>query len=321
MYLYFLNKKVKIIFLIIISPLIFYLWPTALGGDTGFMIVQGNSMLPTISSGSLVITKQQPEYHIDDIVSFGQAEGGIGNIIVHRIIDETERGFVIKGDNNPKKDPGFPTNEDIKGKVIFATPYFGDFMLLLRNPVLLVFSAIVMAGIQFEQNRRKKKKEKLRRIRLGLAYTDTKKLKQEPKKPDYKPFFAAMVINAITFVIFQISLGYYTYPAGDMITGFLFYLLEASFASTVIFGLYITFIFGLYFAAKVEERRRLKKSTIASGRKSKTMQFLVRKNFYPVLFVGQFLCMLFIIMSMFHIMAIGSELIETVTCDPTKEIC
>lgn len=110
-----MKKKFKIILVIALIPLAIYLWPTALGGDTEALFVYGPSMLPTILPGSFLITKTQPQYQIDDIVSFTFIEKisefafgqDIKRIVVHRIIDETEKGFVIKGDNNRNKDSGF----------------------------------------------------------------------------------------------------------------------------------------------------------------------------------------------------------------------
>ena len=317
-----LKKIVWILFLVILLPFAVFLWPTSYGGDTEFLIVNGNSMLPTIQGGSLVITKEQPAYQIDDIVSFTQKEGGAKKIIVHRIIGIAEQGFVIKGDNNPKKDSGFPTSEDIKGKVIFATPYFGELMLILRSPVYMVLSSVVIAGIQWKLKRRKMKKEKLRRIRLGLPKTInlSENAPKKPIKADYKPFFAAIIFNVITYVLVQVSLSYHLQPKGDIATGFLYRVFEPSFASTVSFGLYFLIIFGLYFLAKLSEAR-ISRAKYTTSRKSKSLQLLVKKNFNPVLLVTQFLCVLFIIMSLFYLLTISTELIEVVTCDPTQELC
>lgn len=320
--MYFLNKKVFLVLIIPTSLVALYLWPTLLGGDTEFLLVQGNSMLPTILPGSLVITKTSPQYEVDDIVSYIQQEERQKKVIVHRIIEETDKGFVIKGDNNPRKDPGFPTYDDIKGKVIFATPYFGDLVLLLRNPVILVMSSIVMIIIQYEQKRIKTKKEKIRRIRLGLPFNEIQKQKQKkvPKKADYNLFLGAIAFNVLTYILVQISINYNLAPKGDMVTGFLFRMFAPSFASTLAFGMYFIFIFGLYFIAKRKEKKMLK-STQVSARKSKTMQLLVGKNSNLILGISQFLCVLFIIMSLFHIMSFGTDLVQAVTCDPTQEIC
>ena len=319
--MYFLKMIIFLVLIAASSLIALNLWPTFLGGDTEFLIVQGDSMLPTIQPGSLVITKKSPEYHIDEIVSFVQKEGGRKKVVVHRIIDETDKGFVMMGDNNARKDPGFHTSDDINGEVIFATPYFGDLLLILRNPVALFISAIVVTIIQYGLKSIKTKKEKIRRIRLGLPVKQKQKPEQNvPKKSDYQLFFGAIALNILTYIIVQISIIYDSAPKGDVATGFLFRIFEPSFASTIAFGLYFVLIFGLYFVAKKQEKKRLK-STVVSARKSKYIQLLVGKNFNPIFSICQFLWVLFIIMSLFYIMTIGPDFIETVTCDPTKEIC
>src|SRR3989304_6440445 len=99
-----MKRIIKIISIIILIPFVIYFWPASLGGDTTIMLVQGQSMLPTILPGSMVIAKAAPDYQIGDIVAYEQKEGGSSKTIVHRIIDVDEKGFVIQGDNNPRKD-------------------------------------------------------------------------------------------------------------------------------------------------------------------------------------------------------------------------
>ena len=64
-----MNRLVQILIVIALIPVVIYFWPTSFGGDTTIMIVQGNSMLPTILPGSLVVAKEAPGYHVDDIVA------------------------------------------------------------------------------------------------------------------------------------------------------------------------------------------------------------------------------------------------------------
>ena len=61
-------------------------------------------MLPTIVPGSLVVAKAAPEYGVGDIVAYELREGSASKIVVHRIMEVTPQGFIIQGDNNPKKD-------------------------------------------------------------------------------------------------------------------------------------------------------------------------------------------------------------------------
>lgn len=252
-----MNIRIKLVIVGILIPVIIYLWPSALGGTTEILIVQGQSMLPTILPGSLVVAKQASEYNVGEIVAFVQKSGtGSQKIVVHRIIEETEQGFVIMGDNNPTKDPGFQTSENILGTVIFATPYVGDVFALLRNPIVLIISAGVIGAIQMEQKRRKTKKEKLRRIRLGIPkYEKPTESEKKPKKPDYTLFFAAIAINVIVYVLVLIAISSGIKPTGDILTGFLFKGLMSSFAATVSFALYFIFIIGMYFWQKYTRQK------------------------------------------------------------------
>ena len=321
MQLFLLQKVVIILLIVILLPLAVLFWPTTLGGDTGFLIVQGNSMLPTILPGSLVIIKKQPTYQIDDIVSYTLSEGTASKNVVHRIIDEAEGDFIIKGDNNPKQDVGLQSIDAINGKVVFATPYFGDLMLFVRNPVILFFSSVVIGVINWERKQRRVKKEKLRRIRLGLPPEIKKPTDQMmPKKADYSFFLAAIGFNVLTYVVMQVSLSYHVRPDGDILTGFLYSIFETSFASTLAFGLYFFFILGLYFSAKVYEAK-ISRKMVVPARKSKSLVLLFGRNFNPVLLVSQFLLILFILMSIFYMIEIGTNLIEVITCDPKIELC
>ena len=192
-------------------------------------------MYPTILPGSIVITKTAAPYQIDDIVSFTLKEGEIQRIVVHRIIDVTEDGFIIKGDNNPSKDPGFPTEDDIRGKVVYVVPYVGELLALLRNPIVLFGAAVVTILIQAEQKRRKKRNEKLRRILLGLPPKSDKLTPQPNKEPkkhnDYLLFFVAISFNVLTYVLLQVSIINRLIPVivmGDAVTGFIFKIFTAS---------------------------------------------------------------------------------------------
>ena len=325
-----MNKKIKIILIGVLIPILLYLWPTSLGGDAEVMIVYGPSMLPTIIPGSLIITKSLTEYQIDDIVSFNLKEEQFERIVVHRIVKETDKGFIIQGDNNPKQDAGFH-KDNIRGKVIFVAPYFGVIFELLRNPVVMIATTVITFLIQEGHKRRKKRKEKLRRIRLGLPSkssnlvgTDTNK---KQKKQDYSIFYTALSLNILTYVVLQISIVYDIIPLrdmGDVVTGFLYRMFTASFASTLSFALYFAFIVGLYFLIKIYDGIKIKKSKHSSKvRSGSTIELLLGKDFNPVLLAAQFLWVMFILLAVFHLLSLSQGFIDAVVdpCDPTKEIC
>ena len=278
-------------------------------------------MLPTILPGSIVIIKKQPEYFVEDIVSYTLREGSASKNVVHRIIEDTGEGFLIKGDNNGKPDVGLHTIDEINGRVIFATPYFGDLMLLIRNPLVLFMSSVAIGVINYEKNQRKAKKEKLRRLRLGLAPEIKRSSNQiRPKKQDYSFFVAAMGVNVFVYAIMQVSLSYNIRPDGDILTGFLYKIFETSFASTLALGLYCGLILGLYFTSKIYEQKVARKMVV-SAKRSKTMMLIFGSNFNPVLIASQFVMLVFVLMSIFYMMEIGTNLIEVVTCDPAIELC
>lgn len=305
-----MNRIVTIVSLIVIIPLIIYFWPASLGGDAIVMMVQGKSMLPTILPGSLVISKQAPEYHIGDIVAYEQKEGSLSKVIVHRIIDVTDRGFIIKGDNNPSKDVGYPTEDVILGKVMFSTPYVGDIIGMFKNPIVLIIAAIGLFGVQTAQKRRKERKEKLRCIRLGIPYIPAKlqKTPKKVKKPDYSMFFAAIFFNILTFLLIQISIENNIRPVGDLLTGFLYRGIVASLASTLILAFYFGMIFGLYFLAKSYEKKSYKTHSIPPLTMQSSQRLILRKNSNLMLSVANIGWILFVMMSLFQLIELATNL-------------
>jgi len=310
-----LKRIFKLIFVIALIPLAVYFWPSALGGTAGFLIVQGNSMLPTILPGSLVVIKQAESYYIDDIVAYEEGADFRNKVVVHRILDITEDGFLIKGDNNPKKDLGFPTQDQILGKVVFSTPYVGDAIGLLRNPIVLIITAGIIAVIQNQNKNRKKKKERLRQIRLGISPSSiTKEQKAEktkPKKPDYTLFILAIGFNVFTYVAHLVLISSNTKVTGDFLTGFMFKILSPSLASTITFALYFVLILGLYFAAKyfeINSKRRFMLYGDLPKKKKSTISLLIGKETHPMLAVSSMGWLLFIIMSIFYLITIVKDL-------------
>ena len=121
------------------------------------------------------------------------------------------------------------------------------------------------------------------------------------------------VYNVITYVTLQVGIASNIRPPGDVLTGFLFKTLEPSFASTVIFSFYSVFILGLYFMAKVYEIKSIKTSTISSKKSKSKIQLLVGKDSNPMLAVASFLWVMFVLMSLFHLLAIGNDLFPVIT--------
>lgn len=240
-------------------PLALFLWPSVLGGSTDFLIVEGKSMLPTILPGSFVITKHENSYEIDDIVAYYLRQSGQQKIVVHRIIDDTENGFLIQGDNNPQPDPGFFKENKILGKVTLAIPYVGYLLQLIRNPVIMVISSIVLLIVQMEMSKRKKRKQgkiggfQATRRSGPVSYSAQK---TTMKESDYRLFFVASGLNIFVYMFQQIALVNENPIGGDLLSRILFSFFEVSVASTLTFSLYFFLFVGLYIYAKRGENER-----------------------------------------------------------------
>ncbi|MCZ6581648.1 MAG: signal peptidase I, partial [Thaumarchaeota archaeon] len=214
-----MNKKIKVIIIVTLISLAIFLWPSFLGGSSDFLIVEGQSMLPTILPGSLVITQKQDSYEVDDIVAFYLSAGRAQKIVVHRIIDENNNGFIIKGDNNKSNDPGFFKEDRIIGQVILATPYAGYLLSLIRNPIIMVVISVVTMLVQIELKKRKKQKKAKTSIGFQARTTSTiNASRPQIKEPDYKLFFIASGLNIFVYVFQQFALTNEHELRGDIIS-------------------------------------------------------------------------------------------------------
>lgn len=132
-----------------------YFWPAQLYGDTHYIMLVGNSMKGTIDSGTFVIVKPDEQYVLGDIIAFVNEDD---KNVIHRIIEETDEGFITKGDNNYRKDPKVIPLEDVIGRSVFVAPYVGFTSMFLQTPLgLSIFG--VWALIMFMKNKPKKSKK------------------------------------------------------------------------------------------------------------------------------------------------------------------
>ena len=116
--------------------------PAALGVPVQYVIIEGTSMEPTLSTGDLVLVRKQDDYVVGDVISFRTPIGPV----IHRIIDGNARdGFVPMGDNNGAADPWPPTPADIVGRAWVTLP--GGERLRWLAPISLSVSGALFAGL------------------------------------------------------------------------------------------------------------------------------------------------------------------------------
>lgn len=117
---------------------VFFAWPANLGGSTGYAIVSGTSMEPTMRTGDLVITRKKSSYDVGDVVVYRVPKGdpGEGKQVIHRIVEaDTGDGYVLLGDNRTSVDFWRPHDSDIVGVETFHIPQLGRILVLLRGPL------------------------------------------------------------------------------------------------------------------------------------------------------------------------------------------
>lgn len=112
-----------------------FLSPTGIGGPVGVIWVSGTSMEPGLKTGDLVITYEQDEYAIGDVVAFRIPQGGV---IIHRIIEITEDGlYRFQGDNRRYEDRWELSADDIIGSRIVELHKAATIAAWLSQPLML----------------------------------------------------------------------------------------------------------------------------------------------------------------------------------------
>lgn len=138
-------------------------------------IVQSGSMEPAISTGSVVVVKQETSYSEGQVITFGGQERG-SLPTTHRIIGtEIVAGdlvFVTKGDANAEADIDPVAADTVRGRVLLAIPTLGylldfarqplGFALLIGLPALLIVTeeaGKIWTAVQQERGRKEEAHE------------------------------------------------------------------------------------------------------------------------------------------------------------------
>ena len=109
-----------------------------------YKTVLTGSMEPAIPVGSIVITKEQSSYEIEDIISFQEE----GSVITHRIISIDRERYITKGDANNVADTEEVQQKQVLGKVILMIPLLGYLVMWLMSPIGII-SLFIIIGIWY----------------------------------------------------------------------------------------------------------------------------------------------------------------------------
>ena len=136
--------------------------PMPLGYGTS--VVLSGSMEPTLSVNDFVFIQKADTYKINDIVVYQSGE----KLIIHRIIAETDDGFITKGDANNVSDPAIES-EQIKGKLVFSIPHMGSVIHVLQSSVGRILLVVLACYFLFSDPQGRRKEREMKEIQEEIA--------------------------------------------------------------------------------------------------------------------------------------------------------
>ena len=152
-----------LVFVVVAAAWVAFFRPVGLGGPASYVTVSGESMEPTMYEGDFVITREQDDYQVGDVLVYRieQGEVGAGGLVIHRITGGSmEEGFVTQGDNRDKPDLWYPTGHEIVGEVWIDMPKVGKWLPLLRSPLVIAgFAALLAFGFVMTLDRAEEDEE------------------------------------------------------------------------------------------------------------------------------------------------------------------
>ena len=124
--------------------LVMLIRPGLLNSPIAHVVVAGQSMEPTLSSGDVVFVRRRPTYSVGDIVAYRVPKGepGAGVIVIHRIVRGSDaKGYILRGDNKEGVDPWQPRPDSILGSSVFRVPNVGLVFHFMRSQLGLALFA------------------------------------------------------------------------------------------------------------------------------------------------------------------------------------
>ncbi|MBX0327663.1 signal peptidase I [Oscillochloris sp. ZM17-4] len=206
--------------------------PMQLGGQAGFVIVNGNSMEPLYHKGDLVIIRAEPSYGVGDIVTYQHPEIGP---VIHRIIGRDGERWVFRGDHNDFIDPYHPLTSELMGRSWIFVPSVGKLLVWVRQSPLLL--ALALGGWVMMMMLSPQSKEGKGRRRKGGPPAD-----QPTGSGGGTREWALSLLGVLAMVSLALAAFAFTKPTSQDITDSLAYTQQGSFhyAADAPAGLYDT---------------------------------------------------------------------------------
>ena len=155
-------------------------------GNLEVKIVQSGSMEPSIKTGALVVIRPSSEYHIGDVIMFGE-DTKTQVPTTHRIVaDEVRSGvfyYTTQGDANEDPDPQQVAQSEVIGKVLFSIPYLGYVLDFAKKPLgFTLLIGVPAAIVVFDEGAniwRETKKLRIKKPPTPESYGEPKEKNEE----------------------------------------------------------------------------------------------------------------------------------------------
>lgn len=174
--------SVLVLLAVLIGVSIYSINASMLGGNAlpmpfgfGMTVVLSGSMEPELSVDDLLIVTPSDTYEVGDVVVYQTQR----TAVVHRIVSINGDKIITRGDANSGDDEPI-TQANIKGKVVFAIPFIGLIVNLIKTPfgtILLLGAAVWLLESSFKKEKDKKAEE------LAAIRREIEELKKDAEPP------------------------------------------------------------------------------------------------------------------------------------------
>jgi len=141
------------------------------------VIVEGNSMIPTLANGHLIvyhgIAQQKIQngtiiVYLSSTTGFPALDSMIKPVIIHRVVGEVVQSdgtiyYRMKGDNNQFSDPALVRYDQVLGTPTEEIPMVGAVVLFIKSPQGLVFIVAALTLLYFNRFDRAMSRDKRRK--------------------------------------------------------------------------------------------------------------------------------------------------------------
>lgn len=112
-----------------------------LTGSMAWVVTTGTSMEPELTAGDVAVVRPAGDHAVGDVIAYRNPD--LGQIVLHRVIDEVDGRLVTQGDNNDWVDSHRPAPEGVLGSLTMHIPGLGVVLAWLFQPAVAAAVAFV----------------------------------------------------------------------------------------------------------------------------------------------------------------------------------